>query len=432
MSAMPDASTAVDQPMPVGIAAPTLTRRRTSYAALAFVAVVTLLSARAWTKLDVPGAPNGVDYTLSDFRDAVYYPERAFLDGKNPYDYATLKTYPTGNGFPVYSPITFIVHLPFGLLSYRTAQLAYFLTTIALTGVLAWLALVMSGAEVDAARVLAIAAVLLISRPGHQNLLLGQTTLQIAIGAYVAMHWARTRPWLAAAGLMLASIKPNWILPLGVLMLFRRDVMPVLIGAFLATVGAALGLVVLAMTPGALPAVLAAARRNFEGWNVSTIVLPSSSWIRVDAWALFGRFVGGDLSLAAKMVTSAVIIGASAIVLMRLRGTTSAQRHVSLAVTCLALLLCIHHQAYDLLFLAAPLVGLALVPAALPVDAPALRSALLVLLAIPFANYLATESALTVFAVSGTPWIAITSINGAAMLASWAAYVGLAFTRRFE
>jgi hypothetical protein len=56
-------------------------RARTYYAAAAFLAVTALLTARALNKLDTPGKPYGVDWALSDFRDAVYYPERAFLDG---------------------------------------------------------------------------------------------------------------------------------------------------------------------------------------------------------------------------------------------------------------------------------------------------------------------------------------------------------------
>src|SRR6266404_6361874 len=75
-------------------------RRRLALALIAFLAVVAVLSARALSKLNVPGAPNGTDWALSDFRDAVYYPERAFLDGKDPYDYDNVqRTYPIGNFF---------------------------------------------------------------------------------------------------------------------------------------------------------------------------------------------------------------------------------------------------------------------------------------------------------------------------------------------
>jgi hypothetical protein len=413
---------------PQGTAIRVPARRRVVIAAVAFVAAAGLLSARALSKLNAPGAPDGTEWAMSDFRDAVYYPERAFLDGKDPYDHATLRTYPIGNGFPVYSPITFVVHLPFGLLPYRAAELAYFVTALALTIVLAWLALVMSGVEADAARVLGVASVLLLSRPGHQNLLLGQTTLQIVIGAYVAMQWARTRPWLASAGLVLCSIKPNWIAPFALLMLFRREARPVLLGGALAAVGAAVGLVVLAMTPGALAGVLESARQNFLGWNVSRIVLPSSSWIRVDAWALFGRLAGNDLSLIAKIVTSATILVLSAIALLRLSsGANATKRHVALAITCLATLLCVHHQSYDLLFLAAPITGLALAADALPAALRRYRVALLVLLAIPLANYVAAYSTLATFDITGPAWTIATSVNAAVMLAAWAVYVMLAF-----
>ena len=70
-------------------------------------------------------------------------------------------------GFSPYTPLFLLVHAPFGLLSHYPSQLSYFVLTIALTLVLAWLSLWMCGRSPTLASVTGIAAMVLVSRPGH-------------------------------------------------------------------------------------------------------------------------------------------------------------------------------------------------------------------------------------------------------------------------
>ncbi|MFN8644343.1 MAG: hypothetical protein U0802_22805 [Candidatus Binatia bacterium] len=142
---------------------------RTALAALLFAAVAGLLALRAWHLVNEPGAPSHERWVLQDFRDAIYYPVVAALDGVNPYDVPAYRSrYPVGQEFPVYSPLTLLLHLPYGLLPYRAAEAAYVAVTLALTLLLAGVSLRLAGAAARADRVLILAALLLLSRPGRQ------------------------------------------------------------------------------------------------------------------------------------------------------------------------------------------------------------------------------------------------------------------------
>src|SRR5262249_57464168 len=102
-----------------------------------------------------------------------------------------------------------------------------------------------------AASLRGLTAVLLLSRPGQMNLLLGQVSAQVAIGAYVALRWARTRPVLASLALALSTLKPTYGVPLAALMLFGRgDVATVVGGAAASLVLCLVAVVPLAVAAG--------------------------------------------------------------------------------------------------------------------------------------------------------------------------------------
>src|SRR5262249_57031367 len=85
-------------------------------------------------------------WALQACRDAVYYPVVASLDGRNPYDQsAQARTYPVGQPFPPYLPLTLLAHLPFGLLPHAEAGDLYLAVLVGLTAVLAALAIARCG-----------------------------------------------------------------------------------------------------------------------------------------------------------------------------------------------------------------------------------------------------------------------------------------------
>ncbi|MFQ5666145.1 MAG: glycosyltransferase family 87 protein [Candidatus Binatia bacterium] len=387
-----------------------------------FVCVVSALSYRAITNLNVPGHPHDAHWALQDFRDAVYYPVVSLLAGHNPYDAAAYtRTYPVRSSFPLYSPLTLLIHLPFGLLPYRTAEAVYYALTLVLTVVLARLTLNACGLASTPARVLGLAALLLISRPGQMNLLGGQTTVAVVIGAYAALHLARTRPWLAGLGLALSTLKPTFGLPLTVLLLARRDIRPVRIGWTIGGILAGGVVAVLVHNAGGVEPFLASLGVNSSAFLVNPANQTTSSISRLDALALLGRLLGRTPALAVQLAVGLGILGLGAFVVHRLadNGRDERAQHLSAAVVCLTVLTCTYHQAYDLLLLAWPVTALAAgrwKPR--PRERGMWRWTLLALLAFPAGNYLTSATVIDTIGITGIWWTAVASLNGAALLAA--------------
>src|SRR5438105_5517732 len=89
-------------------------------ASVFFLTVVGFLASRTVAHLhDLENAEDASRWGLGDFRDVIYFPTRAVLDGVNPYDSAPTDDptryrgrYPVGNVFPIYSPLLFVLDGP--------------------------------------------------------------------------------------------------------------------------------------------------------------------------------------------------------------------------------------------------------------------------------------------------------------------------------
>ncbi len=410
------------------------TRQWTVVTAVLFVAIVALLAYRATTKLNIPGSPDGEHLWLSDFRDAVYYPVVAFLDGHNPYDApAYLRTYPVWQTLALYSPLTLLVHLPLGLLPYTAAEIAYFAATVLLTLALAYVTLTLCGARSTPAAVFGAGTLLLLSRPGYTNLLLGQCTLQVVFGSYLALGYARRRDWLAGAGLALATLKPTFGGPLVLLMLARGNARAVVIGLAVAAVLSIAVTTELAYASGGLLPFLATLPANYAATAAEAMVDPSSSPIRVDAVALVGRLLARAPVTAEELAISLAVLGGAMIGLRRL----AARQHergwqlVSAALVCLTILVCTYHQVYDLLLLAWPIAILVVYPDAVrPIYTPILRWILLALLTFPAINHLISDRAMSFVGGMHGWWLVLASLNGGVLLVAFCIHVALALRTR--
>ncbi len=404
---------------------------RTVAAGVALAVVLAVLAQRAVTRINVPGRVEPARWVLQDFRDAVYYPVVAFLDGRNPYDQpAQARTYPVGQPFPPYLPLTLLAHLPFGLLPHAQAGDLYLVVVVGLTAALAAMAIAGCGLAVTAAGVLGLTAVLLLSRPGHMNLLLGQVAVQVAIGTYAALRWARPRPFLAGFGLALAMLKPTYGVPLAILMLLGRgDVAAVVIGAVVSVALSAVALVPLAHAAGGVGPFMASVGGSAAAFSAEGTSNAWSSFARIDLVALLARVLGrvpdGWMEIALGLaVTAAGVIG-----LRRLRGDrTVPTTQLAVGLACLTLLIGSYHQAYDGVLLVQPAVALGTGRWGRGVVAPAsLRWAILALIAIPGANYLATGTMTSGMAVGSPSWLAVTALNPAALLAAWGLHLRVAW-----
>jgi hypothetical protein len=394
----------------------------TALAAVAFVVVAAALSHRALSLLNVPGRPDAEHWALQDFRDAIYYPVVAFLDGRNPYEHTTYRqAYPVGQTFAPYAPAVLLVYLPFGLLPFESAELVYFVLTLGLTVLLAHVCLRLCGLAGTAAATLAVAALVLTSRPGHQNLLLGQCTVQVVLGAYAAMALATRRPWLGGLGLALCLLKPHFGVPLALLMLCRGEGRAVAVGAGLVALASAPPLVVLVARAGGVGAFAASILANLGALDDNPTGNALSGWARVDAGYLLSHALGRAPGAGVELGVTLAVLAVAGLALRRVARDGVRDRWWSATLASLAVLLCIYHQAYDVLLLAFPLTALVAAPAATPfAGRPGLRWLLVGLLALPAVNYLATWSVIGRLGISGGTWLLVTSLNAAALAAAFA------------
>jgi len=405
-------------------------RVRTVVAGLTLAAVVGFLTHRAMSLVNQPGRPAAAHWVLQDFRDAVYYPVVALLHGGNPYDQeAQARRYPVGQSFPLYLPSTLVAHLPFGLLPPAEAAWAYFATTLLLTGAMAALALAGAGVPVTSAAVLAVAALLLASRAGQMNLLLGQVTAQVVIASYVALRWARSRPLLAGLGLAVATLKPTYGVPLAALMLLGRGDGRATVAGVVASVAlCAVTLVPLVHAQGGLAPFVTSLGSSAAAFAAEDSSNAWASVARTDVSSLVARLLGRAPALWVELGLGVLVVAAAVVGLRRLRTDRSpAGVQLGVGLVCLSILVGFYHQTYDVLLLTWPALALAAGRWGRDGVAPAaLRWIVLGLIAVPFLNYLASVPVAAQLTQGGPAWLALTALNPAALLAAWGVHLVLA------
>jgi hypothetical protein len=375
----------------------------------AFFAMVAVLAQRGRERLPDPEHPDG--WAMTDFRSTIYYPAVAFLAGDDPYDPSFAHEYPVPRALPPYGPLMFVLHLPLALLPLRAAEAAYFMITLGLT--LAVAALSLRGASLPRTptAVLVVGTLILMSRPGHHNLLLGQCTLEVVLGAYLALVFGQQRPVLAALGIMLTSMKPQFIAPLSLLLLVAGERRIVAGGVALA--GAV-----------SLATLLAHGGTGLESWlralatSSAAAAQPSTMWyVRIDLAHIARQALGGPEDAWTDLTTLALVLALGAVVLRRVPARPLAASVLGVTTACLAVLVSMYHTDYDALLLTLPITALAAGAGARTLP-PRWRIALLVLLLVPAFNYLATDTVMRAFALDGAAWVALTALNGAALLAA--------------
>jgi hypothetical protein len=407
-------------------------RRWTTLAALASAVAVTLTVVR---HLIAP--------LFIDFGDAIFYPARAFLDGASPYDHARyLAGYPATAPFP-YPPSALLLALPFGMAGLRTATVLYLMLSIVLVPVLAALALVLARARVSAARVLALSALILVSRPGHMVVVQGQPSLLFIVAAYAALTLSSApdgrreegphRFWGAALSLAVALGKPTIGGPLAILSMVRGRMR--VVAASLAIAGA-LSLVLvppLAARAGGLGVLLRQMVANEESWTVALDNDPATSVYRLDAIALASRFLGRSVTGTWAVVLGLTVLALGAGGVRRLDRARDPAG--ACALVCLTIVACTYHQTYDALLLMQAIVALAMqgertagraVERRFITVSALARWILLALLCVPLLNHAATHAVAMRFTLGSGAWLIITSAAGAAAFAAFVLYVALA------
>ncbi len=397
------------------------------WAILAFVFAIAIALLRVGVFTELAGVRFSAPWAMVDFESGVYYPVRAFLSGENPYDRARfLSLYPVTDGFPPYPPLTLLIHLPFGLLARTTAEALYSLFTIGLMLVIAWIALRVTRRDAPVAAVLMLAAVLLLTRPGHWNLVLGQRAAELVLGSYLALFWAKRIPWLSGLGLTLATLKPTWGIPLGLLMLARGDIRPAAIGVLLTLAVNLPPLALIVNRAGGTSHFAERLVKGYHDWQDVPDVSPASSSVRIDAATSLSRFMGHPLNDLSQVLLTVLVITIAAVAVRMLRNDRAYGAHdITIGVICTGILLCGHHVGYDFILLTVPM--LAILFHGSPVCVPSWSRWLFIgLFAIPALNWASTESVLAALQPTRAAWLVVASLNGVSLIAIFGGYLWLA------
>ena len=384
-----------------------------------FALVAAILGYHVATTVSVPGISNDSRAGLVDFRDQVYYPAVSLLEGNNPYDAAShTRNYPAVKVFAPYTPLILALSLPFGLLPLWLAQLTYFILNLGFILVLARLTLRICGWDATPAQVFGIGTLILVSRPGEWNALLGQFGALAAIATYLALYYGRTRPWLAGLGFALSTFKPTFGVPVAVLMLAQGDRRAVAIGGTIAVVISAAVAAMLAHSSGGFQPFLLALREGYFAWRVESGD-PISSILRVDAVALLAQLLGRSPGIAAEIGISIGLLGLGAFLVRRLTTAPEQEAPRALAVSlgCLVILTAVYHLPYDLLLLLLPLTWLfTQLRRRTEIREAGIYLVLFGLLVLPMANYLTFGRPASLIGLTGAWRDAALMLNPSAVL----------------
>jgi hypothetical protein len=409
--------------------------QRTAIAAALFAMALGIAVLRAGSPTHLGGLRLGAPLAMNDFYSSVYYPVLAFVNGENPHDGERLKAlYPQVEEYPPYLPLNLVLFLPFSLLGPGSAAVAFFAFNAILTLVLSALALRLAGSSPRLWRIVLVAALLLLSRPGHWALISGQHAIVLAVLSYVALLQARRSPVLSGLALGVCMYKLTYGVPLAVLMLASGYAPAVLVGI---TVAAAVNtplLLLLAQRAGGVGPFVGKLFGGYHAWENSPGMDPGSSldpmsFNRIDLATFVSRFVGSSVPTALSIVLTLAVLALASLGLWRLaRHRGRAAQDLSLALVCLGVLISVYHMTYDIVLLTAPLVALVSHGLATPLPRAG-KIAFGVLFAVPCLNWALTQSALQAWQPAHHVWLAVASVNPACLVGLFGGYLALALAQ---
>ena len=382
---------------------------------------VSFAGVRAYRNYSVPdGSFEFSNSGMSDFHNGGYFPAMAFRDGVNPYSPEACQPYRLTRSAPTYSPIVFMLHVPFTFLPLAVADVVYFAFNLILLGLLAYFALVMSKVEFQWGPWVWILVLFVFSRAGHITLFTGYFTAQLVIGALLAVHFGKTRPALAGLGMLLASGKPTYILPLIILLLCRKNFKAVAIGVVFCGLAAAIGMGWL-VSHSSVGEVIDGVKAGQVAFDGDPTEYPVNTWTRLDTVGVISKIMAWKPANKTYLALMLVLLVVPGIAIWRTTGQESNSGATGLTgmIVCLALLITIYHHSYDSLIIAIAWVAVTFFgKQACPELKASEHRMLTVLLGIPALNYLATMRVRDAIGADNQSliWNAVTSINGICLL----------------
>jgi hypothetical protein len=231
--------------------------------------------------------------------------------------------------------------------------------------------------------------------------------------------------------LAIASFKPTFGLPLGILLLVAGQFRTVVLGWGLGFVIGVAGLMVIFARSGDLPRMPEILRHNQEVVESDPEVDARTSLGRFDSAGALQRLLPVRGAVVG-VLASSLVLGIAAWGLWPLRGrlTDPAAGTLAVCITSLAVVVGIFHMGYDGMLLWAPICAVGLAPSPLwPMQSLRWRRAVATLLLVPMLNILVTATVQgwlrTIADVAALPaplagllWTFLAIVNGLALLAA--------------
>jgi hypothetical protein len=394
-----------------------------------FAVAVAVSAARIQRTLHVPPAVPEFNQGLTDFHTSVYFPALGLQHGFNPYSREYVERFPT-HQLPPYSPALFWMSYPFSLLSLDAANVVYFVMSCALIVALAASAFYFCRLPLSLVNVFGLATLVLLCRPGHVAILLGQITLFPVLGAVWALELSRRRPILAGLALAFTTLKPTFAIPVIWLLWCRRDFRAVIAGALIGGAAALGGLIPLVANHG-LASVAHSLFDTQSHLEHDKMVATETTWTRIDAVALVGKLFGAEPDRLMQLAILAACLLAAGFALWRTSKTRLAEGADSLSalIICATTLACVYHASYDALLLVVPWVAVMAgrLRQQLP---PPLQALLWLLLTVPAVNYVSTRVVISKLEITEPLLTPLTIVNSACILAVMLLSLGVALYRK--
>ncbi|MCA9261806.1 MAG: DUF2029 domain-containing protein, partial [Planctomycetales bacterium] len=318
--------------------------------------------------------------------------------------------------WPLYSPGALPAAGTLALLPIRGAEACFFLATLALMVAVAAFSLKAANVPVAWPALIGLTSLLLLSRPGHIGLYLGQVAAPMAWASLAAIAWGRRRPWLAAAALAASSWKPTFGVPLAGLLWMSGARRAAVGGAVLGTLSALVGLAPLVWRMGV--ASLLESASSAHATNVGAVPL---NWTRLDLASGLARTFGHAPPGWLILLCAGVCLAPASWTLRRLQTVdqdasagVNALGSRSGLICCLATLSCVFHNTYDALLIAPGWAAVVVGPLGASLG-NRWRWSLGALLTIPAVNYLSTRAFLDRFVTSEGAATLLSVVNPAAV-----------------
>jgi hypothetical protein len=394
----------------------------------AFAATVLLLIGvvfafgRAYSNYSVPKAEFDWSATgLSDFHSMYTY-TKAFRRGLSPYESHESEDLVMSRPSAPFSPLVFFILWPLSMLPMGVADVFLCLANLAMIGWIARQVFTYGGVKFHRGWWLAVFGFLVLSRAGHITLYTGYITPLLVIGTLMAFQYGKRTPWLSGVGIMLTSIKPTYILPLLIILAFRRNYKAAAFGVVFSGLVAFAGITWLA-ADSSYSAVLDTIRHGQDAFREDASEFPINTWTRIDLVGMFAKVIDWNPDKNIYLAAMLVLLIPPGLVIRKIALTehNSSATGLSAFIGMLALLVGIYHHSYDCLLLAVPWLAMLLFGRQTLANVPRWHQLTIgLLLFIPAINYVSTLAGRNLLKLEqlSLAWQSITLINGVCLALS--------------